>query len=80
MLLEVGPSVGSRQDAITVRDGRGRTLVRTTLVGRGVVTVPLDQLGSGESEVVIAAAGANKRVPHDPRILNLRLFDASVVR
>jgi hypothetical protein len=80
MLLEVGPSVGSRQDAITVRDARGRTLLRTTLVGRGVVTVPLDQLGSGESEVVIAAAGANKRVPHDPRILNLRLFDASVVR
>ena len=78
LLLEVGPSVGSPQAAVTVRDARGRTLVRTTLVGRGVVTLPLHQLAPGEDELVIAAAGANKHVPHDPRILNLRLFSAAV--
>jgi hypothetical protein len=80
MLLEVGPSVGARQASITVRDGGGHTLVQTTLAGRGVVTVPLQQLRPGENELVIAAAGANKHVPRDPRILNLRLFDAAVRR
>ncbi|MDQ6942990.1 MAG: hypothetical protein M3169_10830 [Candidatus Eremiobacteraeota bacterium] len=78
LLLEVGPSIGARQAAVTVRDGRGRTLVRTTLVGRGVVTLPLQQLPPGEDELVIGAAGANKHVPRDPRILNLRLLSAAV--
>jgi|ERR1700681_201358 len=80
MLLEVGPSIGSPQAAITVRDRRGRTLLQTTLAGRGVVTVPLQQLQPGENELVIATAGANKHVPRDPRILNLRLFGATVAR
>ncbi|HWT06417.1 MAG TPA: hypothetical protein VN224_11715, partial [Xanthomonadales bacterium] len=69
-----------RQAAITVRDGRGRTLSQTTLAGRGVVTVALQQLQPGENELVVATAGANKHVPHDPRILNLRMFGASVAR
>ena len=80
MLMEVGPSVGARQTAVTVRDGSGRTLSQTTLAGRGVVTVPLQQLRPGENELIIGAAGANKHIPHDPRILNLRLFDAAVRR
>ena len=80
MLLEVGPSIGSRQAAVTVRDGHGRALVHLTLAGRGVVTVPLAQLQPGENELVVATTGANKHVPRDPRILNLRLFAASVVR
>jgi hypothetical protein len=80
MLLEVGPSIGARQAAVTVRDGHGRSLSHTMLTGRGVVAVPLQQLQPGENELVVATAGANKHVPHDPRILNLRLFGASVVR
>jgi len=80
MLLEVGPSIGARQAAVTVRDGHGRSLSRTMLTGRGVVAVPLQQLQPGENELVVATAGANKHVPRDPRILNLRLFGASVVR
>jgi hypothetical protein len=79
MLMEVGPSIGAGQAVVTVRDARGRTLSRATLAGRGVVTVPL-QLQPGENELVVATAGANKHVPHDPRILNLRLFGASVTR
>jgi hypothetical protein len=80
LLLEVGPSVGSPQAAITVRDGGGHVLARTALAGRGVVAVPLQQLRPGENELVVATSGANKHVPHDPRILNLRLFGASVAR
>ena len=79
LLLEVGPSVGSRVAAITLADRHGAVLLRTNLNGRGVVTVPL-QLGSGENEFVLRVASANKRVPGDPRVLNLRLFDANVVR
>ncbi|HYW54535.1 MAG TPA: hypothetical protein VE826_11225 [Dongiaceae bacterium] len=79
MLMEVGPSIGAGQAVVTVRDDHGKTLARATLAGRGVVTVPL-QLRPGENELVVSTAGANKRVPHDPRILNLRLFGASIAR
>jgi len=79
LLLEVGPSVGSGSAALTVRDRGGRVLLRTTLNGRGVVTVPMD-LKPGENEVTLAVASANKRVPHEGRILNLRLFAASAQR
>jgi hypothetical protein len=79
LLLEVGPSVGSRQADVTIRDRRGRTLLRTTLSGRGVVSVPL-QLDQGDNEIVIGVASRNARVPNERRILNLRLFGASVQR
>jgi hypothetical protein len=79
LLLEVGPSVGSRQADVTVRDRHGRTLTRTTLSGRGVVAVPL-QLDPGDNEVVIGVASRNARVPNERRILNLRLFSAAVQR
>ena len=79
MVLEVGPSAGSRQAEITVRDGHGHPLLRTTLKGRGVETVPL-QLEPGENEVIIGVASQNKRISGEPRILNLRLFNAAVLR
>jgi hypothetical protein len=79
MLFEVGPSVGSHQAAVTVRDGHGRTLVRTTLDARGVVLAPL-QLDRGENELVIDVASPNKPVLGERRILNLRLFNASLSR
>jgi hypothetical protein len=79
LLLEVGPSVGSRQAAITVRDRRGRTLIRTTLTGRGGVTVPL-QLERGENEIVVSVASRSVRVPGERRVLNLRLFGAVLLR
>jgi hypothetical protein len=79
LLLEVGPSVGSRVAQISIADGHGTVLLRTALNGRGVVTVPL-QLGSGENEFVLRVASANKRAPGDPRVLNLRLFDANALR
>lgn len=79
LLLEVGPSVGSRQAALTIRDRRGRTLLSTMLNGRGVVAVPL-QLDAGDNEVVIGVASRNVRVPNERRVLNLRLFSATVQR
>jgi hypothetical protein len=79
LLLEVGPSLGSRVAPISVHDRHGTVLVRTTLKGRGIVTVPL-QLEAGENEFVVRVASPNARVPSDPRILNLRLFDAAARR
>jgi hypothetical protein len=79
LLLEVGPSVGAREARVTVRDRRGRTLVQTTLNGRGVVSVPME-LERGDNEVVVGVQSRNARVPNERRILNLRLFSASVQR
>ena len=79
MLLEVGPSLGSRQAAVDVRDARGRTLLHTTLFGRGVVLVPV-QLQPGENELVVHVTSPNKPAPHERRILNLRLFNAVALR
>jgi hypothetical protein len=79
LLLEVGPSVGSGSAPIAVRDGRGAVVLRTIVHGRGVVTVPL-QLEPGRNDFTIAVASANKAVPHERRVLNLRLFNASVQR
>ena len=79
MLLEVGPSVGSGQAAIMVRDGHGRTLLRTMLSGRGVVLLQA-QLERGENEFVIDVASPDKPVSGERRILNARLFNATVIR
>ena len=80
MLMEVGPSVGARQAVVTVRDGtRPNALARDARRARrrdGAAA----ELQPGENELVVSTAGANKHVPHDPRILNLRLFGASVAR
>jgi hypothetical protein len=79
LLLEVGPSIGSPSAPLTVRDHRGAVIYRTTLRGRGAVTVPV-QLDSGENEFTLAVAGASKPVPNDRRRLNLRLFAATLQR
>lgn len=79
MLLEVGPSVGSRQAALTVRDGSNRSLLRTMLSGRGVVLLQV-QLQRGENEFVLEVASRDKAVPHEHRILNARMFNATVLR
>ncbi len=79
MLLEVGPSVGSRRAAMTVRDGHGSTLLRTMLSGRGVVLLQA-QLERGENEFVIDVASPDKPVNGERRILNARLFNATVIR
>jgi hypothetical protein len=79
MLIEVGPSVGSSQAAVTVRDGRGRTLLRTMLSGRGVVLLQT-QLDRGENEFVVDVASPDKPVRGERRILNARLFNATVIR
>ena len=79
LLVEVGPSVGSNRAVTVLRDRQGRVVQRSTLVGRTVWVVPL-QLGSGASDYSISVASANKPVPGDKRILNLRLFGASLQR
>jgi hypothetical protein len=79
LLAEVGPSVGSPAATVTVRDGRNHVVLRTTLKGRGVMIVPL-QLEPGQNEFTIAVSSKNKRVPHDARILDLRVISASAQR
>ena len=79
LLLEAGPSLGSGVAPISVLDRHGTVLLRTTLKGRGTVTAPL-QLEAGENEFVVRVTSPNKRVSGDPRILNLRLFDAAARR
>jgi hypothetical protein len=76
VLVEVGPSVGSTETPVVIRDRTGRALLRTTLNGRGVLTVPLD-LQRGDDELVVHVSSANRHVPGDQRILNLRLFGAA---
>jgi hypothetical protein len=77
--LEIGPSVGARSAQISVRDGRGRIVYHTTLAGRSAVAVPVE-LDRGRNTFTIAIASRNRRVPHDPRLLNLRLFGAALAR
>jgi hypothetical protein len=77
MLLEPGPSIGSRAAALTIRDGRGRILLRTTLGARVAVTVPL-QLQRGDNDVVIGVTSRNSPVSGERRILNVRLFSAAL--
>lgn len=79
LLLEVGPSVGSPAASVSVRDRHGRVVLQSVLRGRGVLAVPL-QLEPGENEVTVGVQSANKRVPNDRRILNLRVFSASAQR
>ncbi len=79
MLIEVGPSVGTGQAAMTIRDGLGRTLIRTMLSGRGVVLLQT-QLERGENQFVIDVESPNKPVRGEHRILNARLFNATVIR
>jgi hypothetical protein len=79
MLLEVGPSVGAPAASVSVRDRHGRVVLRSSLRGRSVLAVPL-QLEPGENEVTLDVQSANKPVPNDRRILNLRVFSASAQR
>jgi hypothetical protein len=79
LLVEVGPSVGSSHAVTVLRDRQGHVVQRSTLVGRTVWVVPL-QLGRGEADYTIGVTSANKPVPGDKRILNLRLFGASLQR
>ena len=79
LVLEVGPSVGSRRAALVVRDARGAVVLHATLTGRQVVLVPVD-LRAGENSFTLEVASANRPVPHDPRILNVRLLSAAVLR
>jgi hypothetical protein len=77
--VEIGPSVGANQTFVAVRDRAGRTLWRERVKGRQVVLVPID-LVAGDNEFRLSVASARKHVPHDPRILNLRLFSAAALR
>jgi hypothetical protein len=79
LLLEVGPSVGARSTPLAVRDSHGTVVLRTTLTGRQVVLVPV-RLQAGENEFTIEVGSANRRVPHDPRVLDARLLSAAVLR
>jgi hypothetical protein len=79
LLLEIGPSVGSPRTGLTIRDGRGRSLLRTMLNGRGVVLLQTE-LKRGETEFNLDVVSADKPVPGERRILNARLFNATVLR
>jgi hypothetical protein len=79
MVLEVGPSVGARRTPLTVRDGTGATVFHTTLVGRQVVLVPVN-LYPGENVYSVFVESRRRAVPHDPRILDLRVLSAAVLR
>jgi|HubBroStandDraft_1064217.scaffolds.fasta_scaffold04823_4 hypothetical protein len=79
LVLEIGPSVGARRTALVVHDAHGAVVLRTTLTGRQVVLAPVD-LRAGENSFSLAVASASRPVPHDPRILNVRLLSAAVLR
>jgi hypothetical protein len=79
LVLEVGPSVGARRTPLTVQDASGTTVFRTTLAGRQVVLVPVD-LHPGNNVYSLRVESRRRSVPHDPRILDLRVISAAVLR
>jgi hypothetical protein len=79
LVLEVGPSVGARRTPLTVRDAGGAVVFHTTLVGRQVALVPVN-LHPGANLYSLFVESRGRAVPHDPRILNVRLLSAAVLR
>lgn len=79
LVLELGPSVGARSAPLTVLDASGATVFHTTLVGRQVVLVPVN-LHPGANIYSLHIPSRRRTVPHDPRILDLRMLSAAVLR
>lgn len=72
--LAPGPSIGGTgRTTLSVRRSDGTAIVRTPLAGRRTITVPVT-LRPGETMLTLDVTTANRAVPHDPRILNLRVF------
>lgn len=76
MQLEPGPSLGSKSLALDLRIG-GRPDKKLIVSDRRpiVVELPSDE---GTNLVTLHTVSKNLRVPHEPRLLNFRIFSASL--
>jgi hypothetical protein len=80
VLVEIGPSVGAPSTGVTIRDASGRSVASSTVRGVQALTFGV-HLHAGENAYSVHIAGTkNVRVPHDPRLLNLRVFSVAALR
>jgi hypothetical protein len=72
--LEVGPGVGSAT-TVTVRDELGQLVTEAALTGRDWLRVPVQAPAFGPlRRFTLHYSNAGRLVPHDPRVLDVRLF------
>jgi hypothetical protein len=73
--VEPGPGVGSKEFALSVRDGAGEELASEQIASRTTVHVPL--AGLEGDRLVLHTDDGGQSVKTDPRVLNFRLFAAT---
>jgi hypothetical protein len=79
MELEPGPGMGQRAMTLDVLE-RDRMIMSVAVKYRSLLSIPSSLLGWRQGQLRLRVNGGGDRVPHDPRILNLRVFSCRVVR
>jgi hypothetical protein len=74
MIAEPGPGVNSRPFLLKVIDAGGREVSTATVKERGEVKLTLPPLENAQT-FRLHIDGGGQRVPHDPRVLNFRVFE-----
>ena len=75
VIVEPGPGVGGRAFLLKVLDGSGRQVDAAPVARRGVVKLFVPIQAGQPNEFRLHVDGGGKPTPHDPRILNFRIFE-----
>jgi hypothetical protein len=79
VVAAAGPSVKSPSDfMLSLLDQNGRTLQAGKIKARGIVYLSLP-LKAGTNVFMLHADSTGKRAPNDPRILDFRVFEVSIL-
>lgn len=74
MTMEPGPGVGSKRFLLMILDAAGRQVSAEPVERRGKVNFIVPATGAAD-DFRLHLEGGGKPAPHDPRILNFRIFE-----
>jgi hypothetical protein len=80
VVVEPGPGVGLRTFELSARRPDGSEIGTASVSSKQVVRFPLSPERPRVFTIVLHAEGGGKASPNDPRVLNFRVFEASVER
>jgi hypothetical protein len=80
VLVAVGPSVGAASTGVEVRDASGKVVDAATVRGVQALIFPVGLRAGDNAFTLHVTTTKNVHVPHDPRLLNLRVFSIAALR